>query len=162
MDDAQSVTADVKSSSSPERDQEVLDARMEHQQLVTSFHSLAQTTWVSYGVFLTLNTLFATALAWSYAVGRTTEFGGVAVCAFHILVPLIGIFNCGVAAQVSIEIARLRAITNKRGRELEEILYARFFQLLAAYSAKSPTTSLAGCTVFGVLWLVALLPVFFH
>ncbi len=50
-----------------DKEQRVLDVRLEYSLLVTNFVTLANMFWVGYGAFFTINTLLATGLGVSYS-----------------------------------------------------------------------------------------------
>ena len=136
--------------------QSLLDARMEYGLLMSTYTSLAQMMWVGYGAFFTLNTLLATGLGFSYSDGSRVLSSWL-LKLIHIGIPAIGIVIAVIAIYAAIEIRRMLALTNDRGRELEVLLYARMFSRSEAYSRKKPVATIVGSSLFLLLWVGVLL-----
>ena len=135
----------------PDRAQSLLDARMEYGLLMSTYTSLAQMMWVGYGAFFTINTLLATGLGFSYSDGSTALSSSL-LRVIHIAIPAIGIVISMIAIYAAIEIRRMLALTNARGRELEGLLYAKMFSRTEAYSRKKPIATVVGSLLFMFLW----------
>jgi hypothetical protein len=137
------------------REQSILDARMEYGLLLSTYTSLAQMMWLGYGAFFTLNTLMVTGLGFSYSDGAKVLDAWL-LQLVHVAIPLIGIVISIISIYAAIEIRRMLALTNKRGRELEELLLARMFSRTEAYSRKKPVATVVGSFLFMLLWVSVL------
>ena len=141
-------------------EQEILDARMEYQQLVGSYQLLAQLVWVSYGAYFAINTLLATALGASFST-MVSDFAGTNMQVFRLLVPVVGIATACTSVYVAFELSRLRKLNNHRGREVEKLLFARTFRDLQTHAGRAPTVSYFGSFTIAALW-IAMLTVISH
>jgi hypothetical protein len=133
----------------------ILDARMEYGHLLTALQSLGNMYWVGYGAFFTINTLLATALGFSYST-MASSLGPKFLSLTHAVVPLTGMFMCGVAIYTAWFIANLQRRAVARGNELETILSARMFSQLGPHSGGYPISTTIGALMFLLLWAGAL------
>lgn len=134
-------------------EQNIVDARMEYGHLLTTYLSLANMFWVGYGAFFTINTLLATGLGFSYSE-TAKSLDKTFLTLVHVLIPVTGMFISLVAIYTAMAITKFQGLINKRGRELETLLFARIFTGLQPYSA--PIGTIIGSILFLALWAGAL------
>lgn len=137
-------------------EQNIVDARMEYGHLLTTYLSLANMFWVGYGAFFTINTLLATGLGFSYSVTANKSLEKTFLPLVHVLIPVTGMFISVVAIYAAVEITNFLGLINKRGRELETLLFARIFTGLQSYSDRPPIWTIIGSLLFLELWAGAL------
>src|SRR2546430_16759007 len=106
--------------------QRIEDARMEYGHLFTAYASLANMFWLGYGAFFTVNTLFATGLGLSYS-DAAKSLNPKFLTLVHILIPAAGMFISIIAIVVARQIVFFQKLVDKRGTELESVLFARIF-----------------------------------
>jgi hypothetical protein len=145
------MTMDVET-----KGQRILDARMEYEQLLSTYVSLANRFWVGYGAFFAINTLLATGLGSSYVTEAAKSLDPKFLTLVRILIPVTGMFISLVAIYVAWEIVKFQRLANKRGRELEKLLFARIFTELQPYSQRFPKGTTIGSLLFFVIWAGAL------
>ena len=136
--------------------EQYLDARMEYTLLVSTYTSLANLKWIGYGAFFTLNTLLATGFGYLNSTSPSNmdlTFINVA----RLIIPMAGIVVSMIAIKTVFEITNMMLLTNERGRELESLLSAKFFDKAMPYSLKKPIATIVGSLFFLVLWTVALI-----
>lgn len=140
-------------------EQNIVDARMEYGHLLTTYLSLASMFWVGYGAFFTINTLLATGLGFSYS-DASKSFDNKFLTLMHVLIPLTGMFISLVAIYTARAITDFQRLINKRGRELEILLFARIFTGLEPYSDRPPIATIIGSLLFLAVWAGALYAAF--
>ena len=136
-------------------EQQIVDARMEYGHLLTIYVSLANMFWVGYGAFFTINTLLATGLGFSYSE-TAKSLDKTFLTLVHVLIPVTGMFISLVAIYAARMITKFQGLIDKRGRELETLLFARIFTGLQPYSERFPIGTTVGSLLFLALWVVAL------
>jgi len=139
---------------SANHEQQVVDARMEYELLVKTTENLANMMWLGYGAYFAINTLLATALAFSYAPNSADSY---LLRTVRIGIPVVGIAIAIIAMRTALEITKHRHAAIERGQELESVLFARIFFRLKTQSAKWPTATIVGAALFLVIWLGCLL-----
>jgi hypothetical protein len=135
--------------------QRIVDARMEYEQLSISIRTLVQLWWIDVSAFFTVNTLLATAFGFSFATGAQSP-NATFLNMIHLLIPVTGVFFSLAAIYVAIALTGLMRLTNKRGRELEEVLFARMFGDLQSYCEKPPVVTVMASLLFLAMWVAAM------
>ena len=136
--------------------QQLLDFRMEYEQLSIYVRFLANMMWVGISSFFAMNTLFATALAFSYSKGLLNLDSNFIRIA-HIFIPIIGAFIAVVAMITARSIVDSFKFVISRGKELEEILFAKTFTKFDKDSHLSAVSTVIGATLFLLLWVGVLI-----
>ncbi|MDM0106562.1 hypothetical protein QTH97_16570 [Variovorax sp. J22R24] len=136
------------------QEQRIVDARLEHQQLITSFHLLMQIVWISYGAYFAVNTLLFTILGATFTetAAATIKYPGPV----RVTIALVGIATACTSVYVAFEIWRLRKLNNARGQEVEQVVLARTFHRLEAFSNSPPIASYFGSFTFAAIWIAIL------
>jgi hypothetical protein len=137
------------------REQRILDARMEYEQLLISARTIEQIWWVDVSAFFAVNTLLATVFGLSFAT-TAQPLNPIFLKVIHVLIPTAGVFFSFAATRVANELTKLMRLTNERGRELEKLLFARMFSELRAYSEKPPWGTILASLLFLLIWVAAL------
>jgi hypothetical protein len=78
----------------------------------------------------------------------------------HVLIPVISMFECGVAIYTACFIAKLQQKAIDRGLGLETLLTSRLFAELGPHAAGNPIATIIGAILFFVLWAAALCAAF--
>lgn len=139
------------------QEQQIADARLEHQQLVTSFHLVTQIVWISYGAYFAVNTLLFSILGATFTAAAAAAMEHLGMV--RITIALVGVATAFTSVYVAFEIGRLRKLNNARGIEVERVLFARTFHRLEAFSNSPPIASYFGSFTFAAIWTAILMAI---
>jgi hypothetical protein len=112
--------------------------------------------WIAYGAFFTINTLLATGLGLSYSDAAKVFDKKFFLTSIHVMIPVTGMFISIIAIVAARQIVRFQRLINKRGRELETLLFSRIFAGLEPYSERAPVGTTIGSLFFFAIWVTAL------